>query len=78
MDEPALVIDCTGMRCPMPVIELTRRLDEVGVDEVIGLVADDPAARSDVPAWCRLRGHEYLGAQRQRAASRMYLVRRLT
>ena len=22
------------------------------------LLATDPAARSDVPAWCRMRGHE--------------------
>jgi tRNA 2-thiouridine synthesizing protein A len=74
--EPALVVDCTGMRCPMPVIELTRRLEDVGVDEVIGVVADDPAAQSDVPAWCRLRGQEYVGARRQGGRRRLYLVRR--
>jgi tRNA 2-thiouridine synthesizing protein A len=75
MEEPALVIDCTGMRCPMPVIELTRRLEEVEVDQVIGMYADDPAARADVPAWCRLRGQKFLGA-RQQGARRLFLVRR--
>ena len=78
MDEPDLVIDCTGMRCPMPVIELTRRLEDVEVDQVIGLLADDPAARSDVPAWCRLRGQEYVGARHTRGDERLYLVRRLS
>lgn len=77
MDEPSLVIDCTGMRCPLPVIELTRRLEDVEVDQVIGLLADDPAARADVPAWCRLRGQKYLGA-RQRGARRLFLVRRIS
>jgi tRNA 2-thiouridine synthesizing protein A len=76
-DEPTLVLDCTGMRCPLPVIELTRHLEDVAVDEVIGVVADDPAAKSDVPAWCRLRGQEFVGAQRHGSA-RLYLVRRLT
>ena len=76
MEEPALVIDCTGMRCPMPVIELTRRLEDVAVDQVIGVVADDPAARADVPAWCRLRGQRYVGVRRQGGARRLYLVRR--
>jgi tRNA 2-thiouridine synthesizing protein A len=76
VEEPALVIDCTGMRCPMPVIELTRRLEDVAVDQVIGLVADDPAAKADVPAWCRLRGQHYVGARRQGGARRLYLVRR--
>ena len=76
MEEPALVIDCTGMRCPMPVIELTRRLTDVAVDQLIGVVADDPAAKSDVPAWCRLRGQKYVGVRRQGGARRLYLVRR--
>jgi len=71
-----LVIDCTGMRCPMPVIELTRRLTDVAVDQLIGVVADDPAAKSDVPAWCRLRGQKYVGVRRQGGARRLYLVRR--
>ncbi len=58
---PALTVDCTGQRCPLPVITLARRLPEVPVGAVLRLVADDPAARNDIPAWCRLRGHDYLG-----------------
>lgn len=60
----------------MPVIELTRRLTDVAVDQLIGVVADDPAARADVPAWCRLRGQKYVGVRRQGGARRLYLVRR--
>lgn len=56
-----LVLDCRGMRCPLPVIELGRRIGEVGVDAVVTVVADDPAAAVDIPAWCRLRAHDYLG-----------------
>ena len=61
MSEPALVLDCTGMRCPLPVITLARRISEIAVGEVIRVLADDPAARVDVPAWCRMRAHEFLG-----------------
>jgi len=55
--EPALVLDCRGMRCPLPIIELARRHREVAVGEVVQLLADDPAAVPDVAAWCRMRGH---------------------
>jgi tRNA 2-thiouridine synthesizing protein A len=75
VDEPDLVLDCTGMRCPLPVIELTRRLEDVEIGQVIGVVADDPAAKADVPAWCRMRGQEYVGV-RQGGAAPIYLVRR--
>jgi tRNA 2-thiouridine synthesizing protein A len=60
-EEPALVLDCRGMRCPLPIIVLARHSGEVASGEVIALLADDPAARSDVPAWCRLRAQDYLG-----------------
>jgi TusA-related sulfurtransferase len=59
--EPALLLDCRGKRCPLPVIELAARMGAVGVGEVIAVLADDPAARLDVPAWCRMRGQQYLG-----------------
>jgi hypothetical protein len=28
---------------------------------LIEVLADDPAATFDIPAWCRMRGHTYLG-----------------
>jgi TusA-related sulfurtransferase len=56
-----VVIDCAGQRCPMPVIELARRIGDVPVGGTVTVLADDPAARLDIPAWCRMRGQEYLG-----------------
>ena len=54
-------LDCRGQRCPLPVIALARRLVELPVGTVLRVLADDPAAANDIPAWCRLRGQEYLG-----------------
>jgi tRNA 2-thiouridine synthesizing protein A len=62
------------MRCPLPVIKLAQRLPSLAVGEVIRVLADDPAAAADIPAWCRMRGQEYLGSPEDDA----YEVRRLT
>ncbi|GAA2528989.1 sulfurtransferase TusA family protein [Pilimelia columellifera] len=56
------VIDCLGQRCPLPVIALARRLRQAPVGAVLRVLADDPAAANDIPAWCRMRGQEFLGA----------------
>ena len=56
------ILDCLGQRCPLPVIALARRLPELPVGAVIRVLADDPAAANDIPAWCRMRGQDYLGA----------------
>jgi tRNA 2-thiouridine synthesizing protein A len=72
----AVVLDCLGQRCPLPVIELARRLPEVPVGSVVRVLADDPAAANDIPAWCRMRGQEYLGRDSVGAAP-AFTVRRL-
>ncbi len=70
-------LDCRGRLCPLPVIDLARALPEVAVGDVVGVVADDTAARVDVPAWCRMRGQEYLGEDTADDGVPRYLVRRL-
>ena len=77
MSEPQLELDCRDQPCPMPVIELARHLVEVEVGELIAVVAHDPAARVDVPAWCRMRGQEYVGADTAADGAPRYVVRRL-
>jgi len=61
-----------GARCPLPVIALAKAIPEVALGELVTVLADDPAARTDIPAWCRLRGHEYAGT----VDGPGYLVRR--
>lgn len=53
-------IDARGLLCPLPVIELARTIGLVAVGEAVEVIADDPAARHDVPAWCRMTGHALL------------------
>lgn len=59
MNEPA-VIDARGMKCPYPVVELARAAKELPGGARVELLADDPVALTDVPAWCRMRGAQLL------------------
>jgi TusA-related sulfurtransferase len=72
-----LVLDCRGMRCPLPVIELARRIGDVPDGAVVTVISDDPAAATDIPAWCRLQGHTYIGTAPPADDAVSYLVRRL-
>ena len=66
-------MDSRGRRCPLPIIDLAKRLPSVAVGAVVRVLADDPAAANDIPAWCRMKGHEYVGSP----APDVYEVRRL-
>ncbi len=49
-------VDARGMRCPLPVLRLARALREHPDATDFDLVADDPAAARDVPAFAEERG----------------------
>ena len=49
------LLDERGRRCPIPVVNLARMANADPRARLL-LLADDPAADSDVPAWCSLRG----------------------
>ena len=55
-----ITLDCRGQRCPLPVIALAKAVPSVAVGEVVRVLADDPAAANDIPAWCRMKGQEYV------------------
>jgi tRNA 2-thiouridine synthesizing protein A len=71
-----LLLDCRAMRCPLPVIRLANAIEDVEVGRCVAVLADDPAARPDVPAWCRMRGHEYVGEELDQSGSPRFVVRR--
>jgi len=76
-DVPALSINALGKKCPLPIIMLADRIGEVPVGQVVEVLADDPAARTDVPAWCGLKRHEYIASsQLPDDAGWTFLVRR--
>ena len=41
-------LDCLGLYCPEPVFRTRMELDEMKVGETLEVVADDPAAESDI------------------------------
>ena len=59
---PMLTIDALGRKCPIPIIMLAERIQEVPVGAVIAVLADDPAARTDIPSWCGMKSHEFVAA----------------
>ena len=72
----ALTIDALGRKCPIPIIMLAERIGEVPVGHLVAVLADDPAAQSDVPAWCMLKSQEFVIATELPGQGWTFLVRR--
>ncbi|WP_030340873.1 cysteine desulfurase/sulfurtransferase TusA family protein [Streptomyces sp. NRRL S-1022] len=70
-----LLVDSLGKRCPIPVIELAKVFAQVPVGGTVRVLSDDEAARLDIPAWCEMRGQEYVGEEPAERGT-AYVVRR--
>jgi tRNA 2-thiouridine synthesizing protein A len=55
------------------VIRLAKAMPGVAIGEIVRVLADDPAAAGDIPAWCRMKGQEFVAAD-----GHAYDVRRIT
>lgn len=60
MNEPT-VVDALGKPCPLPVIELAKAVEVASVGGEVVVLSDDAGAKVDIPVWCRMKGHVYLG-----------------
>ena len=61
-DHPTpVVIDGAGKLCVTLLLELRDRIQSLPPGTLVHLIATDPAAPIDLPAWCHLTGHQYLG-----------------
>jgi tRNA 2-thiouridine synthesizing protein A len=77
-----ITLDCTGMLCPLPIIELAREFGALPVGVELELISDDPAAATDVAAWCRMTGQELVQTADRtepgRAVATAYRIRKVS
>ncbi|MET9818225.1 MULTISPECIES: sulfurtransferase TusA family protein [unclassified Streptomyces] len=58
---PDITVDGTGLLCVTLLLRLRARIATAGPGAIVHVLATDPAAPLDLPSWCHLTGHEYLG-----------------
>ena len=59
------VLDARYLLCPMPVIRTQNRIAELQPGDTLEIHATDPGTLHDIPAWCRIHGHEILTTTHQ-------------
>ncbi len=57
--------DLKGIRCPIPIVELSRIVQQLDPEEEFRVLATDPAFQLDVEAWCRRTGHELVSRSQE-------------
>jgi TusA-related sulfurtransferase len=53
-------LDARRMLCPMPVIRTQQKVEQLHAGDTLTILCTDPGAIHDIPAWCRVNGHELI------------------
>jgi tRNA 2-thiouridine synthesizing protein A len=73
-----VLVDSRGSRCPVPVVDTARAARDLPAGTVLRVLSTDPATAYDLPAWCRMRGHELLDVTREDGSDEVVVRVRLS
>jgi tRNA 2-thiouridine synthesizing protein A len=68
----AKTLDAKGDMCPLPVVKTSKAIKEVGVGQILEVLATDPASRPDFAAWSKMTGHKLLSAEEQTGSPKVF------
>lgn len=64
MMSDAVRLDLKGLKCPLPVLKIRRRLRDLQTDALLEVETTDPLASIDIPHMCREDGHILVAAEK--------------
>ncbi len=56
-------LDARNLLCPLPVIRTQNMVKMLNLGDTLEVVGTDPGILNDIPAWCRISGHQVLEQQ---------------
>ena len=60
-----ITLDARNLLCPLPVIRTQNALEDMHQGESLIVKCTDHGVINDIPAWCRINGHEILSIDEQ-------------
>ena len=58
-------LDARNLLCPLPVIRTQDAVSGLQPGDILQVQCTDPGVLHDIPAWCRVHGHEVCDVDRQ-------------
>jgi len=70
-------LDCYGLLCPMPIIKTAQEFKKMKIGEVLEVLSTDEGIKSDMPAWCKATGNEFLGLDEKEGEYKVYVRKKI-
>ncbi|HXT08098.1 MAG TPA: sulfurtransferase TusA family protein [Roseiarcus sp.] len=69
------LLDARGLNCPLPILKTRKALKDMALGDALRVLATDPGALEDFPAFCRTTGHELVETS-QDGATYSFVIKR--
>lgn len=69
-------LDVRAFMCPMPIIKTKKAIEEMESGQILEVLASDPGAKEDFPAWCEQTGHELLEIKEENDVIKIYIKKK--
>jgi tRNA 2-thiouridine synthesizing protein A len=69
---PNKTLDTKGDLCPLPVVKTSKAIKEIGIGQVLEVLATDPASKPDFAAWSKMTGHKLLSTDEQAGPPKVF------
>ncbi|MCW8196640.1 sulfurtransferase TusA [Proteobacteria bacterium 005FR1] len=64
-NQPAKILDTTGLLCPEPLMLLHNAVRDIASGEIIYVIATDPSTTRDIPKFCTFLGHRLVSQEQE-------------
>jgi TusA-related sulfurtransferase len=76
LEEPAAMVDLTGLTCPGPILGAKEILAALKDGQVLLLLSDCPGTRDDLYAWAKQTGNDVIHTEPRSRGATGYYVRK--
>ncbi|MBI3802743.1 MAG: sulfurtransferase TusA family protein [Nitrospirae bacterium] len=67
------VLDCKGMKCPMPILKTKMALETLRVGQILEMIATDKGSKPDIGAFIEQTGHALLSMNEHNGVYTYYI-----
>lgn len=69
---PSKTLDTKGDLCPIPVVKTSKAIKEIGVGQLLEVLATDPGSKPDLAAWSKMTGHRLVTTDEQAGPPKVF------
>lgn len=73
---PDKVLDCSGLKCPMPLVKTTKAIKELDSGKILEMISTDPGSELDVAAWSKQTQNELLALRKGEHGEWHFLIKK--